>query len=164
MLIPDRMNSLSDHARCAELLADAPGSRMPLVAIVDYSAIEKGLNPDGPQLVSIAGVDRVVIWDGLDDAGFAAAVVQREITTAATMRHHLNTPDGALCGFAPEPPKGLPTLGSERGVATTLPGLWLALAHGGAGGFTGAMLTGMLAARAAMKSRHGCGGLVTTGT
>ncbi len=53
--------------------------------------------------------------------GFAAAVVQREMATAATMRHYLNTPDGALYGFAPELPKGLPTLGSERGVTTTVP-------------------------------------------
>jgi all-trans-retinol 13,14-reductase len=80
--------------------------------------------------------------------------VQREMATAATMRHYLNTPDGAVYGFAPEPPKGLPTLGSERGVATTVPGLWLASAYGGAGGFTGTMLTGMLAAQAATKSQH----------
>jgi hypothetical protein len=30
--------------------------------------------------------------------------------------------------------------------------LWLASAYGGAGGFTGVMLTGMLAAQAALKS------------
>ena len=176
MLIPDWVNALSDYARCAEILADAPGTRMPPVAVVDYSAIDSGLSPDGPHLVSVVGVDRVANWDGLDEhayrakrdgwldaivagvdrsfPGFAGAVVQREMATAATMRHFLNTPDGAIYGFAPEPPKGLPTLGSERGVATTVPGLWLASAYGGAGGFTGTMLIGMLAAQAAMKSQH----------
>jgi all-trans-retinol 13,14-reductase len=186
MLIPEWINSLSDYARCAELLADAPGRRMPVVAIVDYSAIESGLNPDGPHLVSVAGVDRMANWDGLDDQayrarrdgwldaivaeidrsfpGFAAAVVQREMATAVTMRHYLNTPGGATYGFAPEPPKGLPTLGSERAVATTVPGLWLASAYGGSGGFTGVMLTGMLAAQAAMESRSSHPSVITTGT
>ena len=39
------------------------------------------------------------------------------------MRHYLNTPDGAIYGFAPEPPKGLPTLSSEGvGAKRTMPG------------------------------------------
>ena len=174
VLIPEWMNSLSDYARCAGVLADAPGTRMPVVGVVDYGAVDSGLNPDGPHLVSVVGVDRVANWDGLDDQayqakrdgwleaivagidrsfpGFAGAVVQREMATAATMRRYLNTPDGAIYGFAPEPPQGLSALGSERAVATTVPGLWLASSYGGSGGFTGAMMTGMLAAQAAMKS------------
>ncbi len=176
VLLPEWLDSLSDYPRCAEILADPPGTRMPPVILVDYSAIDSGLNPDGPHLVSIAGVDRVSNWDGLDDnayrakrdgwldaivagvdrsfPGFAAAVVQREMVTASTMRHYLNTPDGAIYGFAPEPPKGRPTMGSERGVTTTVSGLWLASSYGGSGGFTGSMTTGMLAAQAAIKS-HG---------
>jgi all-trans-retinol 13,14-reductase len=184
-LIPEWVNALSDYARGAEILADAPGTRMPPVAVVDYSAIDSGLSPDAPHLVSVAGVDRVANWDGLDDQayrakrdgwldaivagidrsfpGFAGAVVQREMATAATMRHYLNTPDGAVYGFAPEPPKGLPTpLG--RGVATTVPGLWLASAYGEGGRFTGTMLTGMLAAQAAMKLQHSHPSVMTTGT
>jgi all-trans-retinol 13,14-reductase len=78
--------------------------------------------------------------------------------------HYLNTPEGALYGFAAEPPQGLPTLGAEKGVATTIPGLWLASSFGGAGGFTGTILTGMLAARAAMKSRRSHPSVITTGT
>ena len=184
MLIPEWMNSLSDYARCAEILADTPGTRMPPLAVVDYSAIDSGLNPDDLHLVSVAGVDRTANWEGLDDAayrakregwldaivagidrsfpGFARAVMQREMATAATMRHYLNTPGGATYGFAPEPPRGLPILGSERGVATTIPGLWLASAYGGAGGFTGTMLTGMLAAQAAIKSRRSHPSAITT--
>jgi all-trans-retinol 13,14-reductase len=84
--------------------------------------------------------------------GFAGTVVQREMATAATMRHYLNTPNGAVYGFAPEPPKGLPAVGSEKVVATSVPGLWLTSSYGGFGGFTGTMLTGMLAAQAVTKS------------
>jgi all-trans-retinol 13,14-reductase len=175
-LIPEWISSLSDYARGAALLAEPPGTRMPAVGLVDYSAIDSGLNPEGPHLVSIVGLDRLGNWDGLDEAayqakrdawldsivagidrsfpGFAEAVEQREMATAATMRRYLNTPDGAVYGFAPEPPAGLPTLGSERGVATTVPGLWLASSYGGSGGFTGAMMTGMLAAQAATSDKR----------
>lgn len=175
VLIPEWVHTLSDYARRAEILADAPGTRMPVVGIVNYDTIDTGLNPNGPYLVSVTGVDRVANWEGLDDAayrakrdawldaivadidrwlpGFGGAVVQREMATAATMSHYLNTPGGAVYGFAQEPPEGLPTLGSERGVATTIPGLWLASSYGGSGGFTGAMMTGMLAAQAAMRSQ-----------
>ena len=182
MLIPDWIDSLSDYARCGELLADPPGTCMPAVAVVDYSAVDTGLNPQGPHLVSIVGVDRTANWDGMDaeayrakrdawlDAlvaevdrhfpGFAAAVVQSEMATAATMRRYLNTPDGTVYGFAPDVPKGMPSAGSERGAATTVPGLWLTSSYGGFGGFTGAMMTGMLAAQAAMKGDAGRARLV----
>jgi phytoene dehydrogenase-like protein len=176
-LLPDWVNSLADYARCAELLASPPGNQMPPLILVDYSAIDSGLNPEGPHLVSVTGVDRVANWDGLDDEGyrakrdgwldaivaeidhaypgFADAVVQRDMATATTMRRYLNTPGGAIYGFAPEPPEGRPSVGSEKAVTTTIPGLWLASSYGGFGGFTGVMLTGMLAAQAAIKSRHG---------
>jgi all-trans-retinol 13,14-reductase len=174
MLMPDWVDSLSDYARCAELLSDPPGDRMPPVGVVDYSAIDSGLNPNGPQLVSVVGVDRTENWDGLDDTayrakrdawldaivaeidrhmpGFADAIVQREMSTAATMHRYLNTPGGAVYGFAPEPPKGIPDAGSERAAATTVPGLWLTSSYGGFGGFGGVMMTGMLAAQAAIRT------------
>jgi phytoene dehydrogenase-like protein len=176
MLIPDWVNALADYAGRAETLADAPGTRMPVVGIVNFDIIDSGLNPGGPYLVSVTGIDRTANWDGLDEhayrakrdgwldaivagidqsfPGFAGRVVQREMATAATMHRYLNTPDGAVYGFAPDPPRGLPTAGSEKAVATTVPGLWLTSSYGGFGGFTGVMLTGMLAAQAAMKSRH----------
>lgn len=174
-LMPDWMDSLSDYARCAELLADPPGCRMPAVAVVDYSAVDTGLNPEGPHLVSATGVDRTANWDGLDDEGyrakrdawldaivaevdrffpgFAGAIVQREMATAATMHRYLNTPDGTVYGFAPDVPKGIPDAGSGKAAATTVPGLWLTSSYGGFAGFTGTMMTGMLVAQAAMKSR-----------
>ena len=175
MLIPDWVNALGDYASSAEILANPPGTGMPVVGIVNYDIIDSGLNPGGPYLVSITGVDRTANWDGLDEhayhakrdgwldaivagidrsfPGFAGRVVQREMATAATMHHYLNTPGGAVYGFAPDPPPGRPDAGSEKAVATTVPGLWLTSSYGGFGGFTGVMLTGMLAAQAAMKSR-----------
>jgi phytoene dehydrogenase-like protein len=176
MLIPDWVNALADHASSAEILANAPGTRMPAVGIVNYDVIDSGLNPGGPYLVSVTGIDRAANWDGLDEhtyrvkrdgwidaivagidrsfPGFAGQVVQREMATAATMHRYLNTPDGAVYGFAPDPPQGLPIAGSEKGVATTVPGLWLTSSYGGFGGFTGVMLTGMLASQAAIRSRN----------
>jgi all-trans-retinol 13,14-reductase len=175
-LIPDWVNSLADYAHSGETLAGVPGSRMPVVAIVCFDLIDSGLNPNGPHLVSVCGTDRVANWDGLDDQayrakrdawleaivagvdrsfrGFAAAVVQREMATAVTLSRYLNSPHGEVYGFAPEPPTGIPTFGSEKAVTTTVPGLWLASSYAGAGGFTGVMLAGMLAAQAAVKSRH----------
>ena len=125
-------------------------------------------------LVSLAGIDRLSNWSHLDQAsyaakrdawmdaligrvdqafpGFASAVVHREMATAATMQHYLNTPGGAVYGFAQVPPRGLPTVGTPRGVQTCVPGLWLASTFGAFGGFTGSMFGGMLAARAATRS------------
>jgi phytoene dehydrogenase-like protein len=158
----------------AELLAEPPGERMPVMSVVDYSAVDSGLNPGGPYLVSVVGVDRVANWDALDERayddkrdawldaiiaeidrtfpGFADAVVQRDMATALTMRRYLNTPDGAIYGFAAEPPTGRPMAGTDKAVETIVPGLWLASAFGGFGGFTGAMMAGWQAAQAALKA------------
>jgi phytoene dehydrogenase-like protein len=173
MLIPEWVESLSDYSRMAKLLAEPPAERMPVMSVVDFSAVDSGLNPDGPHLVSVVGIDRVANWEALDEQayndkrdawleaiiaevdrtfpGFANAVVQREMATALTMRRYLNTPEGAIYGFAAEPPTGRPTAGTEKAVETIVPGLWLASAYGGFGGFTGAMMTGWLAAQAALK-------------
>ncbi len=65
------------------------------------------------------------------------------MATAHTMQHYLNTPGGAVYGFAQVPPRGLPTAGTPKGVQTVVPGLWLASTFGGFGGFSGAMLSGL---------------------
>lgn len=177
VLLPDWMTRLGDYADAAALLGGPPGHRMPPLNIVDYGAIDSGLNPDGPRLLTVVGVDRLAHWEGLDEAayrerrerwqdaivaaldrefpGLASAVVQREMATARTMRNYLNTPHGALYGFAPEPPTGLPSVGTEHAARTSIPGLWLASAWGGLGGFSGAMATGALAARGALGERAG---------
>ncbi|WP_310784749.1 phytoene desaturase family protein [Mycobacterium sp. Z3061] len=175
VLLPDWCERLTDFSGFADLLAGPPGNRMPGVILVDYESIDSGLNPPDVHLVSITGVDRLANWKELDESsyeakrqawlqaiigqvdrsfpGFASAVVHQEMATAATMAHYLNTPDGAVYGFAQVPPQAIPTAGTPKGVETTVPGLWLASTFGGFGGFSGAMLSGMLAARAALKSQ-----------
>ncbi len=175
VLFPDWFGRLTDYSRFAHLLAGLPGNRMPALIVVNYDAVDSGLNPADAHLVSITGLDRLANWKELDESfygakrqawlqaiigqvdqyfpGFASAVVHREMATAATMAHYLNTPDGAVYGFAQVPPHGIPTAGTPRGIQTTVPGLWLASTFGGFGGFSGAMFSGMLAARAALESQ-----------
>ena len=139
--------------------------------VAAYDQIDSGLNQNAPYLVSIVGVDRLENWTDLDaDAkrsrkarwmdriiadldgqfpGIGGAVVQREMSTAETFHHYLNTPGGALYGFAPE------TRGIMPFAETAIEGLYLASAFTGAGGFTGAILGGDWAARAAMKAGAG---------
>lgn len=142
---------------------------MPSYGFVAYDQIESGLNENGPYLASLVGIDRIENWAGLDREakrarkerwmdriiadldtqypGIAAAIVHREMSTAETFQHYLNTPGGALYGFAPE------TRGFMPAPTTAIDGLYLASAFTGGGGFTGAILGGGWAARAAMKAR-----------
>ncbi|HTX94761.1 MAG TPA: NAD(P)/FAD-dependent oxidoreductase [Mycobacterium sp.] len=174
VLFPDWFERLTDYSGFADLLAGMPGTRMPGLIVVNYDTIDSGLNPADVHLVSITGMDQLTNWKELDESsygakrqawlqaligqvdrffpGFASAVVHQEMATAATMAHYLNTPDGAVYGFAQVPPHGIPTAGTPRGIQTPVPGLWLASTFGGFGGFSGAMLSGMLAARAALQS------------
>ncbi|MEW6644845.1 MAG: NAD(P)/FAD-dependent oxidoreductase [Pseudomonadota bacterium] len=137
---------------------------------VAYDQIESGLNAGGPFLASLVGVDRVENWSGrsaeakrdrkerwmdliiadLDRQfpGIASAIAQREMSTAETFQHYLNTPGGALYGFAPESRDFKPM------ASTTIDGLYLASAFTGGGGFTGAILGGAWAVRAALRD-HG---------
>jgi phytoene dehydrogenase-like protein len=58
------------------------------------------------------------------------------------MNSYLGTPGGAIYGFAPLPPEGPVRRGVDRAVATAIPGLYLASAFAGFGGFTGAIKAG----------------------
>jgi phytoene dehydrogenase-like protein len=93
-------------------------------SFVAYDQIDSGLNQNGPYLVSIVGVDRLENWADSDAdvrrlrkkswmdriiadldgqfPGIGSAVVQYEMSTAETFHHYLNTPDGAIYGFAPQ--------------------------------------------------------------
>ncbi len=82
--------------------------------------------------------------------GFAGAIAQSQFLNARSMHNYLGTPGGAVYGFAPEPPSRSIFAGMPRSPATPIPGLFLASAFGGQGGFTGAMGTGADAARLAM--------------
>jgi all-trans-retinol 13,14-reductase len=138
---------------------------------ISSSTIDSGLNETGLRLASLCGVDRVENWSGLTQQekrtqeeqwmdrliadldrqfpGFAAAIVHREMATAETMQHYLNTPGGAVYGFAPEDSWPI-----NIAPDTAIDGLWLASAYTFAGGYTGAMVGGAMAARAAITAAN----------
>ena len=91
-------------------------------------------------------MDRIIADLDRQYPGIADAIVQREMATAETFHQYLNTPGGALYGFAPES-RGFTPLAE-----TAIAGLYLASAFTGGGGFTGAILGGAWAARAAARS------------
>jgi phytoene dehydrogenase-like protein len=176
MVLPEWMTSLRDTAESARLLAADPGNRLPSYGIANYGAIDSGLAAGGPILVSVVGLDRLDNWTGLtpqqekdrrerwldafqaalerDYPGIGAAVTERMFLNARSMRNFLNTPDGAVYGFAPTPPRRGVWAGVPRSPRTPVPGLYLASSFGGSGGFTGAMMSGAEAARMAIAESN----------
>ena len=168
-IMPDWLTALGDVRDGGGLLRGDPSTRMPPYGLAAYDQIDSGLNQDGPYLVSLVGVDRLENWAGLDAAarsargelwmdriiadldsrfpGIAGAVVQRELATADTFHRYLNTPGGATYGFAPV------ASGLMLPAKTAVGGLYLASVYTCGGGYTGAILGGAWAARAAMKAR-----------
>jgi phytoene dehydrogenase-like protein len=68
--------------------------------------------------------------------GLAGAVTASSFNTALSVRQYLNAPEGAVYGFAPSPPGSIrPT--PDRSPRTVIPGLYLASAYAGFGGYTG---------------------------
>jgi all-trans-retinol 13,14-reductase len=172
-ILPDWVKALADLRDAAMLLGENPGTRMVPYGFVAYDQIDSGLNQNSLYLVSMVGVDRLENWAVSDaDAGrmrkkswmdriiadldgqfpgIAGAIVQREMSTAETFHQYLNTPSGAIYGFAPQTRRFMPR------PETAVDGLYLASAFTGGGGFTGAILGGGWAARAVMKAdaQHG---------
>ena len=156
-LLPPEMARLSDYAQGTALMAEEPGKQMPPMSIVDYAAIDSGV-PAPPYVLLICGPDRLSNWDSSDmDAyrekrgrwqqaivgylssvypGLADAVVASSFNTALSVRQYLNAPDGAVYGFAPTPPRSIWRL-PVRSPRTAVPGLYLASAYAGFGGYTG---------------------------
>ena len=160
-ILPKWMKTLAHYRENAPLLQGAPGTRMPAVMMVDYSQIDSGLGGP-PYTVAVVAPDRLANWAGLDRAayddkrhlwqeaiigaidrefpGFASRVVASQFHTARSIAEHLNAPEGAVYGFAPTPPSIPLWRGIERSPRTTVPGLYLASAYAGSGGFTGSII------------------------
>jgi all-trans-retinol 13,14-reductase len=166
-ILPSWLTSLSGFRDAVAIPGEEAETRISPYVLVAYDQIDSGLNANGPYLASVVSADRVENWSGLPpDAkrarkerwmdriiadldrqfpGIAAAIVHREMATAETMQQYLNTPGGTVYGFAPE------SRGFRPLATTTIDGLYLASAFTGGGGFTGAILSGGWAARAAMR-------------
>ncbi|MDH6256384.1 FAD-dependent oxidoreductase [Bradyrhizobium sp. BR13661] len=167
-ILPGWLTRLSGFREAAALLGEDPPERLTPYGFVAYDQIDSGLNEQPPYLGALVGLDRLANWTGLSaDAkrarkerwmdlviadldrqypGIAGAVVQREMSTSETLAHYLNTPGGAVYGFAPQSRSFVPM------PVTAVDGVYLASAFTGGGGFTGAILGGGWAARAAMRS------------
>jgi len=176
VLIPDWFTELRDLKHCADLLAGPPMSQLPVLGVTDRDQIDSGLHQKNDlYTLTVSGGDRLRNWDHLSDktyqqrrdawldaviarldaewSGIAEAVVERDMATARTLHGFLATPGGAIGGFAPNTPGGIP-LGGIVTPGTNVDGLWLASAYSGMGGFNGAITGGAAAARAALKELH----------
>jgi phytoene dehydrogenase-like protein len=173
-ILPSWMRTLGAMRDCGAILGEDAGRRLPPYAFVDYHRIDSGLNAAGPYLGSLCGIDRLENWAHLsaeakqarktvwmdrliayldrEFPGIAKAVVHREMATAETLANYLNTPEGAVYGFAPEREGSNPLGMTAR---TAIKGLWLASAYVFGGGFTGAMIGGATAARDAIRTAEG---------
>ena len=69
------------------------------------------------------------------------------------MGNFMNTPAGAIYGFAPLPFKRGIWGGMPLSARTPIPALYLASSFAGAFGFSGAMKSGALAAQTALRER-----------
>lgn len=169
-ILPKWMTALSGLCESSAVIAQPDGNRLPPYVFVDYQRVDSGLNASAPYLGSFCGIDRIENWHGLNSwektrrkehwmdrliedldrefPGIASAVVHREMSTAETFEHYLNTPGGAVYGFAPEGGVADVFSFSPR---TRVQNLWLASAYTFGGGFTGAMLGGAAAVRQALK-------------
>jgi phytoene dehydrogenase-like protein len=156
-LLPRGMKRLADYARGAALMADEPGEEMPPMSIVDYAAIDSGV-PAPPFVLSVCGPDLLSNWDNTDMEayrekrgrwqaaivrylssfypGLGESVVASSFNTALSVRQYLNAPDGAVYGFAPTTPRSI-WHRPARSPRTSIPGLYLASAYAGFGGYTG---------------------------
>jgi phytoene dehydrogenase-like protein len=64
--------------------------------------------------------------------GLAAAVTHSAFNTALSVQQYLNAPGGAVYGFAPTPARS-----GKHSPQTVVPGLYLASAYAGLGGYSG---------------------------
>jgi len=169
-LLPDWMSTFSDYAQATALMADEPGEQMPPLSIVDYAAIESGV-PAPPYVLSVVGPDALSNWiDDDQDAyrakrgrwqvalvtyldrhfpGLAASVTASAFNTAFSVRQYLAAPHGSVYGFAPVTARSA----HAKTSATPIPGLYLASAYAGSGGYTGVIQSAGICADMILNDR-----------
>jgi all-trans-retinol 13,14-reductase len=158
---------LGELARADVLPTGDSNGRSPHYIFVDYSSVDTGLAQKPPYLGTLVGLDRTENWEGLSASEYddrrerfmdtmvtallreyprlAGEIVQRQLTTARGAADYLGTPTGAIYGFYPERRRQMVD------ARTRVPGLWLASAFAGLGGYSGAILGGGWAAKAALR-------------
>lgn len=156
-VLPPWMKKFSDYGQGAALMSEEPGDRMPPMSVVDYAAVDSGV-PTPPYVLSVLGPDLLSNWDSSDmDAyrekrgrwqvaivsylssiypGLGDAVVASSFNSALSVRQYLNAPDGAVYGFAPNPPDAASD-NPFRSPRTAISGFYLSSAYAGFGGYTG---------------------------
>jgi len=171
IVLPDEMTRFDQYADGATAMSDNPKNPLPARLIANFTAVDSELWDEPPVLLSVLGLDRLANWTGLtreqsherrerwldalqeslerDYPGFSALVSERSLLNAQSMANYLNTPEGAVYGFAPLPPEEPIFAGFPRTPHTPISNLYLASAFGGEHGFNGAILTGAEAARLA---------------
>lgn len=173
IVLPSTMDRFDQYGDGARAMADMPKGELPLHTIANFTAVDSGLWDEPPILLSVLGLDRLDNWQGAtkedavarreawldaiearlerDHPGFSGLVQSRMLLNAFSMSSYLNTPEGAVYGFAPLPPEDPILMGFPRTPQTPIGGLYLASAFGGEHGFNGAMLSGAEAARLAER-------------
>ncbi|WP_036288612.1 NAD(P)/FAD-dependent oxidoreductase [Methylocystis sp. ATCC 49242] len=173
IVMPDGMQRFDQYGDGASAMADVPKGELPLHTIANFTAVDSGLWDEPPILLSVLGLDRLDNWKGVsketalerrerwldaiqaslerDYPGFSKLVTSRMLLNAFSMSSYLNTPEGAVYGFAALPAEEPILSGFPRTPATPIQGLYLASAFGGEHGFNGAMLSGAEAARMAER-------------
>jgi phytoene dehydrogenase-like protein len=169
--LPNDMTRFDQYGDGATAMSDDPKGSLPVRLIANFTAVDSELWDEPPVLLSVLGLDRLANWTGLtreqsrerrerwldalqgsleeDYPGFSSLVTERSLLNAQSMASYLNTPDGAVYGFAPLPPDEPIFAGFPRTPHTPIENLYLASAFGGEHGFNGAILTGAEAARLA---------------
>jgi hypothetical protein len=171
--MPPDMRRFDQYGDGAGAMAEDPKGALPLHTIANFTAVDSGLWDEPPILISVLGLDRLDNWRDLprdaglarrerwldaiqtslerDYPGFSGLVTTRMLLNAYSMASYLNTPEGAVYGFAALPAEAPILMGFPRTPHTPIAGLYLASAFGGEHGFNGAMLSGAEAARLAQR-------------
>ncbi len=173
-----RFRDFRNDSRMFSYTPQACNGNVPNYAFTDYSRVDSGLNQKGKHFVCVCGMDHIDNWEHLSDfeyyrkkelwqealvedvnkhyPGIKDAIVYKDFGTARTMRDYLNTPGGAICGYELKTPYPFDK-DFKRNIpnsATAVKGLYIASVYAMVGGFTGAMLSGGVAAKQAFGYRN----------